>query len=148
MDGSAREGLRRVLEEAQGRLQEAIAKVDSGDLDEVDALVMEAQGALAEGADSIARHQQADDTSFLEDFSRRWFRESEVMRALFAELEGKPIMSEGVYLWRVRQTSHPPLSMPSEYEGYRHGPVGTLEVSCNTQHVTFEVRVADSGEKG
>lgn len=147
MDGSARDELQKKLEAALELMREAVAHPSEGDVDDLDALVMDVQERLADAGSFIARHQHREDADFLADFSRRWFRESELMRVVLDALPSEPLLTEGAYKWHVRQKVWPPLSMPTDFDQYRDGPVGMFEVACNTQYVTFEIRVADSGEK-
>jgi len=137
------------LHDALEAVETAIKRLDQDDVEETDGCILDAQKALRRASDGIEKMRWDDDPEFRESSAADWFREAAVMHAFIDAFPREEILTEGSYLWRLREASlqKPPLQMPETYEDLTDGPGVELTVGCNTQFVTFEIKVASSGRQ-
>lgn len=137
----------RALHSALEHVQDAIKKLDTEEVEEVDSYVMAAQQELRIVSEGISREQQMGDAEFLESFAKTWFRESDILQRFIGSIPEEPFLEEGAYRWRLRAVELPPLQMPKDYDDFKDGPSAQVTVGSNSEYLVFEFRVSESGKQ-
>lgn len=147
MNQRQRDKWSRALYNALEHVQDAIKKLETEEVEEIDSYVMAAQQELKAVSEDISREQQMGDAAFLEDFAKTWFREADILQRFMRSIPEEPFLEEGAYRWRLREVELPPLQMPRDYDDFKDGPSAQVTVGSNSEYLVFELRVSESGKQ-